>query len=145
MTGSIESLVLAVACFVGGHFALSSLPVRRRLIGVLGELPFRALYSLAMLGALVWAVRAYGAAPYSSLWTAEMGLTHLPVILMIFACILAVAAGEERPVARNGAVVVATIMSVTLTCDHRVVDGATGARWLQVFKAMIETPATMLV
>jgi pyruvate dehydrogenase E2 component (dihydrolipoamide acetyltransferase) len=61
------------------------------------------------------------------------------------ACILAVAAGEERPVARNGEVVVRTIMSVTLTCDHRVVDGATGAQWLQVFKPMIETPATMLV
>jgi pyruvate dehydrogenase E2 component (dihydrolipoamide acetyltransferase) len=60
-------------------------------------------------------------------------------------CILAVAAGEERPVARNGEVVVRTIMSVTLTCDHRVVDGATGAQWLQVFKSMIETPATMLV
>ena len=61
------------------------------------------------------------------------------------ACILAVAAGEERPVARNGEVVVRTMMSVTLTCDHRVVDGATGAQWLQVFKSMIETPATMLV
>ena len=61
------------------------------------------------------------------------------------ACILAVAAGEERPVARDGEVVVRTIMSVTLTCDHRVVDGATGAQWIQVFKAMIETPATMLV
>ncbi|MDH3232762.1 MAG: pyruvate dehydrogenase complex dihydrolipoamide acetyltransferase [Alphaproteobacteria bacterium] len=61
------------------------------------------------------------------------------------ACILAVAAGEERPVVRDGAVVVRSIMSVTLTCDHRVVDGATGAQWLQVFKTMIETPATMLV
>jgi pyruvate dehydrogenase E2 component (dihydrolipoamide acetyltransferase) len=61
------------------------------------------------------------------------------------ACILAVAAGEERPVARNGEIVVRTIMSVTLTCDHRVVDGATGAQWLQVFKPMIETPTTMLV
>jgi len=61
------------------------------------------------------------------------------------ACIMAVSAGEERPVARNGEVVVRTVMTVTLTCDHRVVDGATGAQWLQVFKAMVETPATMLV
>ena len=38
-----------------------------------------------------------------------------------------------------------TVMTVTLTCDHRVVDGATGARWLQVFKTMIEQPAAMLV
>ena len=60
------------------------------------------------------------------------------------ACILAVAAGEARPVARDGAVVVRTMMSVTLTCDHRVVDGATGATWLQAFKGFIEAPATML-
>ena len=60
------------------------------------------------------------------------------------ACILAVAAGEPRPVVRDGAVVVRTMMSVTLTCDHRVVDGATGARWLQAFKGFIEAPATML-
>ena len=61
------------------------------------------------------------------------------------ACILAVAAGEERPVVRGGEIVVRTIMSVTLTCDHRVVDGALGARWLQAFKPLIESPATMLV
>ena len=36
-------------------------------------------------------------------------------------------------------------MSVTLTCDHRVVDGATGARWLQAFRALIEEPLTMIV
>jgi pyruvate dehydrogenase E2 component (dihydrolipoyllysine-residue acetyltransferase) len=61
------------------------------------------------------------------------------------ACILAVAAGEERPVVRDGEIVARTMMSVTLTCDHRVVDGATGAQWLQVFKTLIETPAAMLV
>ena len=60
------------------------------------------------------------------------------------ACILAVAAGEARPVARDGTVVVRTMMSVTLTCDHRVVDGATSATWLQAFKGFIEAPATML-
>ncbi len=59
-------------------------------------------------------------------------------------CIMSVGAGEQRPVVRNGQLAVATVMSVTLTCDHRVVDGATGARFLQVFKAMIEDPVTML-
>ena len=39
---------------------------------------------------------------------------------------------------------VATVMSVTLTCDHRVVDGAIGARWMQAFKAFVEDPVTML-
>jgi pyruvate dehydrogenase E2 component (dihydrolipoamide acetyltransferase) len=60
------------------------------------------------------------------------------------ACILAVAAGEARPIVRAGKLDVATIMSVTLTCDHRVVDGALGAEWLQAFKGFIEKPASML-
>ena len=58
--------------------------------------------------------------------------------------IMSVGAGEPRPVVKNGALAVATVMTVTLTCDHRVVDGAIGARFLQVFKAMIEDPVTML-
>jgi pyruvate dehydrogenase E2 component (dihydrolipoamide acetyltransferase) len=58
--------------------------------------------------------------------------------------IMSVGAGEQRPVVKNGQLAVATVMSVTLTCDHRVVDGAIGARFLQVFKAMIEDPVTML-
>jgi pyruvate dehydrogenase E2 component (dihydrolipoamide acetyltransferase) len=60
-------------------------------------------------------------------------------------CILSVGAGEKRAVARGEAIVAATVMSVTLTCDHRVVDGAIGARWLQAFKALIEDPITMIV
>jgi len=60
-------------------------------------------------------------------------------------CILSVGAGEQRPVVKDGQLAVATVMSVTLTCDHRVVDGAIGARFLQVFKAMIEDPLTMIV
>jgi pyruvate dehydrogenase E2 component (dihydrolipoamide acetyltransferase) len=59
--------------------------------------------------------------------------------------ILSVGAGEKRAVVRGDAIVVATMMTVTLTCDHRVVDGAIGARWLQAFKAMIEDPITMIV
>mgnify|MGYP000504075171 CR=1 FL=1 len=58
--------------------------------------------------------------------------------------IMSVGAGEPRPVVVNGQLTVATVMTVTLTCDHRVVDGAIGARFLQVFKAMIEDPVTML-
>ena len=45
---------------------------------------------------------------------------------------------------KNGQLAVATVMSVTLTCDHRVVDGATGAKFLQAFKPLIEDPITML-
>jgi pyruvate dehydrogenase E2 component (dihydrolipoamide acetyltransferase) len=58
--------------------------------------------------------------------------------------ILSVGAGEQRPVVKNGQLAVATVMTVTLTCDHRVVDGAIGAKFLQVFKSLLEDPVTML-
>jgi pyruvate dehydrogenase E2 component (dihydrolipoamide acetyltransferase) len=60
-------------------------------------------------------------------------------------CILAVGAGEERPIVKDGKVEVATLMTVTMSCDHRVVDGATGAKFLQTFKQFIEEPASMLL
>ncbi|OGN45533.1 MAG: pyruvate dehydrogenase complex dihydrolipoamide acetyltransferase, partial [Caulobacterales bacterium RIFCSPHIGHO2_01_FULL_67_30] len=59
-------------------------------------------------------------------------------------CIMSVGAGEQRAVVQNGQIVPATVMTVTLTCDHRVVDGATGARFLQAFKPLIEDPVAML-
>jgi pyruvate dehydrogenase E2 component (dihydrolipoamide acetyltransferase) len=61
------------------------------------------------------------------------------------ATILAVGAAERRPVVSGDAVAPATIMSVTLSCDHRVIDGATGAALLAAFKAFIEDPVRMLV
>jgi pyruvate dehydrogenase E2 component (dihydrolipoyllysine-residue acetyltransferase) len=57
--------------------------------------------------------------------------------------ILAVGAGEQRPVVKNGALAIATVMSCTLACDHRTVDGATGAQWLQAFKKIIEAPGML--
>ncbi|WP_339336231.1 2-oxo acid dehydrogenase subunit E2 [uncultured Maricaulis sp.] len=59
--------------------------------------------------------------------------------------IMSVGAGEQRPVVKDGALAIATVMTVTLTCDHRVVDGATGAKWLQAFKTYVEDPMTMLM
>ena len=60
--------------------------------------------------------------------------------------ILSVGAGEKRAiVGGDGAVQAATIMSVTLTCDHRVIGGAEGARWLQAFKRYVEMPESMLL
>ena len=59
--------------------------------------------------------------------------------------ILSVGVGEKRPVVRDNELAIATVMSVTLTCDHRVVDGANGARWLAAFKPLIEDPITMIV
>jgi len=59
--------------------------------------------------------------------------------------ILAVGTGEERAVVRNGKIEAAQIMSVTMSCDHRSVDGALGAQLIGAFKALIENPVMMLV
>jgi pyruvate dehydrogenase E2 component (dihydrolipoamide acetyltransferase) len=61
------------------------------------------------------------------------------------ATILAVGGGEQRPVVRGGQLAVATVMSVTLSCDHRAVDGALGAQLIGAFKDLIENPMGMLV
>lgn len=56
------------------------------------------------------------------------------------AAIVSIGAGEERVIVKDKQPVVATMMSAVLTCDHRVVDGANGAKWLQAFRAIIEKP-----
>jgi pyruvate dehydrogenase E2 component (dihydrolipoamide acetyltransferase) len=61
------------------------------------------------------------------------------------ASILAVGKAEKRPIVKKGKVKVASMMSVTLSVDHRVIDGALGAELLAAFKAFIEDPVTMLV
>lgn len=58
--------------------------------------------------------------------------------------ILSVGAIEEKPVVKNGQIVVGNTMTVTLACDHRTVDGATGAQFLQTLRSYIENPVTML-
>ena len=60
------------------------------------------------------------------------------------ACILAVGGIKEAPVIRNGEVKVASLMNVTLSCDHRVVDGALGAAFLQTLKGLLEDPVRIL-
>ncbi len=60
------------------------------------------------------------------------------------ACILAIGGIMEKPVVKNGRIVLGHTMKVTLSCDHRVVDGATGATFLNTFKQMLEEPALML-
>ncbi|MDP6174125.1 MAG: pyruvate dehydrogenase complex dihydrolipoamide acetyltransferase [Rhodospirillales bacterium] len=60
-------------------------------------------------------------------------------------CILAVGAGEARPVVKDGALGIATVMSCTLSSDHRSVDGVLGAQFLAAFKGLIEDPLTMLL
>ena len=60
-------------------------------------------------------------------------------------CILAIGGIKEVPVVKNGQVVPGNVMKVTLSCDHRVVDGATGSGFLQTFKTFMENPAAMLL
>jgi pyruvate dehydrogenase E2 component (dihydrolipoamide acetyltransferase) len=61
------------------------------------------------------------------------------------ASILAIGAGEERPVIKDGQVKVATVMTVTMSLDHRAIDGAVGAEFLQVFKKLIESPMSLIL
>ncbi len=59
--------------------------------------------------------------------------------------ILAVGAGELRPVVRDGAIVPATVMSATLSVDHRVIDGAVAAEWIAAFKAIVQDPLSLML
>jgi pyruvate dehydrogenase E2 component (dihydrolipoamide acetyltransferase) len=59
--------------------------------------------------------------------------------------ILAVAAGQQRPVVKNGALAIATVMTCTMSVDHRVVDGALGAEWLAAFKGIVEDPLSLML
>jgi pyruvate dehydrogenase E2 component (dihydrolipoamide acetyltransferase) len=59
--------------------------------------------------------------------------------------IMSIGAGEKRPVVKNDALAIATVMTVTVTCDHRVVDGALGATFLKAFKGFLEDPMAMLL
>ena len=59
--------------------------------------------------------------------------------------ILAVGAGEPRPVVKDGALAIATVMSCTLSVDHRVVDGAVAAEWMAAFKAIVQDPLSLML
>jgi pyruvate dehydrogenase E2 component (dihydrolipoamide acetyltransferase) len=59
-------------------------------------------------------------------------------------CILSVGAIVQKPVVKNGEIVVGNTMQLTLACDHRTVDGATGAQFLQTLKTYLENPVSML-
>ena len=60
------------------------------------------------------------------------------------ACILAIGGIAQKPVVKNNTVVPGNVMKVTMSCDHRVVDGATGADFLRTFKGLMENPVVLL-
>jgi len=96
MTGSLAALALAVLAFVGGHFALSSGPLRRPLAATLGERAFAGVYSALMLAAFAWMIAAFAAAPYVPLWELPRGARMIPVLVMPFACLLFVGSVTVR-------------------------------------------------
>jgi uncharacterized membrane protein len=96
MNGTLNALFLATLVFVGGHFVLSSSPVRRRLVRVLGQNGFLPVYSLAATGALVWMIAAYRAAPVVPVWEPPAGLAWVPLLIMPIALFLAVAGLTTR-------------------------------------------------
>ena len=74
------------------------------------------------------------------------GISHFSAVINPpHATIIAVGAGEKTPVVSGNDVVVRTVMSATLSCDHRAVDGALGAQMLGAFKNCLEEPGMMLV
>jgi len=74
------------------------------------------------------------------------GINHFTAVINPpHATILAVGTSEERPVVRSGKIEIATMMSVTLSCDHRAIDGALGAELIGAFKMLIENPVMMMV
>ncbi|WP_158962444.1 dihydrolipoamide acetyltransferase family protein [Myroides fluvii] len=123
---------------------------------VVPVLPFTDQMSLTYIGAKVKELA--GKAKTKKLTPAEMeGSTFTVSNLGMFgiqsftsiinqpnAAILSVGAIVEKPVVKNGQIVVGNTMTVTLACDHRTVDGATGAQFLQTLKSYIENPVTML-
>lgn len=81
MDPALIALAFATLAFTGGHFLLSSAPVRGPLAGMLGEGPFRGVYSVLMIAALYWMISSYMKAPYIPVWDA--GLLGPPVILIL--------------------------------------------------------------
>jgi uncharacterized membrane protein len=90
MTGGLEHLFAATVAFVGGHFLLSSAPVRDTLVRQFGEKLFRAYYSVAIIVFFVWMLFAYGDAPFEELWTDIVVLEWVPAVVMPVALFLAV-------------------------------------------------------
>jgi uncharacterized membrane protein len=87
----MANLVVATAAFLATHF-VSSTPLRAKLVGAMGEWPYRALYSLVAVAVLAWMIWAYATAPREALWTP---LRQIPVLVMPFAFIL-IACGYWR-------------------------------------------------
>lgn len=88
MDTNLVQLILAAALFVGGHFVLSSTPLRAALVGAVGEHAFLGLFSGSMIALLAWLLVSYGNAPYIAVWDAPDWTRWVPVAVMPFAFVL---------------------------------------------------------
>jgi len=113
MLETINGLIAATLFFVGGHFLLSSRPLRPALTERFGDRGFRAIYSVAMTVGLLWMVAAYRAAPVVPVWQPAPAFAWVPLLVMPFACILLVA-GLTSP-------------NPTLVGGERFLEGAPGS------------------
>jgi uncharacterized membrane protein len=89
--GSLASLAGATLLFVLGHLALSFAPIRRRLVGTLGEKPFMGVYSLIVTAGLIWMVLAWRAAPYVEIWRAPPWTRWITLVVMPLAFVFLIA------------------------------------------------------
>jgi uncharacterized membrane protein len=103
ITGTLTELLLAAFAFAGGHFLLSSTPLRAMLAGRFGEKGFQGVFSLFAGLALVWLIWSYAAAPLVAVWDPPVWTRHLSLTLMPFVLILFVAAmRKDNPTAGSG-------------------------------------------
>lgn len=103
VVGTVAHVAAAALAFAGGHFLLSSAPLRSRLVGRLGDTRFQALYSLFAAATLIWLVASYIAAPFVEVLTPAAWSRHLSLALMPLALILVVAAlRKDNPTSGTG-------------------------------------------
>ena len=114
MFDGTHALIAATLAFVGGHFLLSSKPLRPFLVQRYGEQSFRILYSIAIAAAFLWMLAAYLNAPYQPVWEPAPLLAWVPLLVMPLAAILIVA-GLTTP-------------NPTLVGGERLLDGAPAQR-----------------
>jgi uncharacterized membrane protein len=103
MSGTLNTLFVATVAFVGGHFVLSSIVVRRRLIRMLGEGGFMPAYTLVIASAFIWMIAAYRVAPIVPVWEPPLAFAWIPLVLMPIAIFLAVAGLTTRGPTQIGA------------------------------------------
>ena len=88
MTGTLADLAIASSAFIAGHFILSSQPMRRAAVGILGEGFFAVVYSTIAAGLLTWMTMAFQAAPTDVYWDVTTGTRHLAMSVMLLSVLL---------------------------------------------------------